>query len=244
VVLEATPFLRMTPGLNAGRSGSCSAACPHTVRVPGTSLPDPVLTVLLVCTGNICRSALAERLGRAYLDEVLGEQAGAVRLVSAGTQAVVGSAMHPHSDLVLRGFGATAGDFRAQQLTESLAAQADLTLTMTRAHRREVLRLAPRGLARTFTLREAAGLLGLLGEWEPEGDGFGERASSLVKALADARSRRAADDNDDVPDPIGGPVEAHEEAGELIVGTLLPLLGRIAAMVRAGDNTARLAPRR
>jgi protein-tyrosine-phosphatase len=188
---------------------------------------------------------MAERLGRAYLDEVLGAQAGAMRLVSAGTQAVVGSAMHPHSALVLRGFGATAGDFRAQHLTESLAAQADLTLTMTRAHRREVLRLAPRGLARTFTLREAADLLGLLGEWEPDGDGFGERARSLVKALADARTRRTAED-DDVPDPISGPVEAHEEAGELIVGTLLPLLGAIAAtaQVRTPDDTGRVSPQR
>jgi protein-tyrosine-phosphatase len=161
-----------------------------------------------------------------------------VRLVSAGTRALVGSAMHPHSDLVLRGLGATAGDFRAQQLTESLAAQADLTLTMTRAHRREVLRLAPRGLARTFTLREAADLLRLLGEWEPDGDRSGERARSLVKALADARPRHTADDNDDVPDPISGPVEAHEESGELIVSTLLPLLARIAAMVQAGDAAA------
>ena len=39
--------------------------------------PDPVFTVLFVCTGNICRSALAERLGRAYLDEALGDEAGA-----------------------------------------------------------------------------------------------------------------------------------------------------------------------
>ena len=59
---------------------------------------------------------------------------------------------------------------------------------------------------------------------------MGERARSLVKALADVRSRRTSDDNDDVPDPIRGPVEAHEEAGELIVGALLPLLSRIAAL--------------
>ena len=65
--------------------------------------PEAAFTVLLVCTGNICRSALAERLGRAYLDELLGEDASAIRLVSAGTRAVVGSAMHPDSALVLLG---------------------------------------------------------------------------------------------------------------------------------------------
>jgi protein-tyrosine-phosphatase len=227
--------------------GAFSLIGTHTVRMPGCHPQEPVFTVLLVCTGNICRSALAERLGRAYLDEVLGDDAATIRLVSAGTQAVVGSAMHPHSDLVLRGLGAAAGDFRARQLTEALAAEADLTLTMTRAHRGDVLRLAPRALARTFTLREAADLLGLLGEdWAAPGDGLGERARNLVKALADARSRRAADDNDDVPDPIRGPVEAHEEAGGLIAGSLLPLLDAIAAIaqVTKPDNTAEVTSHR
>ena len=216
----------------------------HTVRVPAQP-PEPALTILLVCTGNICRSALAERLGRAYLDEVLGNQASLIRLVSGGTQAVVDSAMHPHSALVLRGYGAEAGDFRARQLSDAMAVGADLVLTMTRAHRREALRLAPRGLARTFTLREAADLLRVLGDQQAVGDSFGERARTLVGALADARSRRGSDGLDDVPDPIGGPAEAHEEAAELIVGSLLPLLGRFAALVHADDSLgegARVAP--
>ena len=51
--------------------------------------PTPV-TVLLVCTGNICRSALGEGLGRAYLGQVLGPAAADLDLVSAGTRAVVG----------------------------------------------------------------------------------------------------------------------------------------------------------
>jgi protein-tyrosine-phosphatase len=106
----------------------------------------------------------------------------------------------------------------------------DLTLTMTRSHRREVLRLAPRALSRTFTLREAADLLGLVGEgWEPVGDRLEERARSLVKALAAARARRTGGDHDDVPDPIGGPAEAHAKAGETVAGALLPVLDAIAA---------------
>src|SRR3954447_22518217 len=171
---------------------------------------DPAFTVLLVCTGNICRSALAERLGRAYLDELLGDDAGAIRLVSAGTRAVIGSGMHPDSALVLQGLGGEPGNFRARQLADTFVTEADLTLTMTREHRRAVLALAPRALARTFTLREAAALLGLVDESvDPPGENPAERARSLVQEMAAARPRRTGGEDDDIRDPIGQPLEVH-----------------------------------
>ena len=190
--------------------------------------PVPVFTLLLVCTGNICRSALAERLGRAFLAQTLGEDAGQVRVVSAGTRAVVDSAMHPDSALVLRGFGAEAGDFRARQLVDGMASEADLTLTMTRAHRRDVLQRDPRVLARTFTLREAADLIGRLDDASIDGATLPERARKLVQLMAAARSERHGGENDDVRDPIGQPLEVHDEVGTVIVETLLPVLRRIA----------------
>ncbi len=190
----------------------------------------PGFTILMVCTGNICRSALAERLGRAYLDEIMGAAAADIGLVSAGTRAVVGSAMHPDSALVLAGFGAEPGDFRAQQLTERLPARADLILTMTRSHRRDVLAMAPRGLARTFTLREAAALLDDVPRAaDLAGESAAERAESLVAALASARSRRqGGGDEDDIQDPIRQPLDVHQEVGEAITEALLPLLRRLA----------------
>lgn len=183
--------------------------------------------ILLVCTGNICRSALAERLGRAYLDDELGGRTELIRLASAGTGAVVGSGMHPDSALVLAGFGGDAGDFAARQVQPEHAADADLILAMTRGHRRDVLQLAPRALARTFTLREAAGLLELLGDVELDGDDLPSRARDLVREMATARSRHTNSEDDDVPDPINLPLEAHQEAGDLIAAALLPLLERL-----------------
>lgn len=207
---------------------------PHNVPVRCSGGMPPAFTILLVCTGNICRSALAERLGRAYLDEALGEHSASFRLISAGTRAVVGSAMHPHSALVLAGYGAQPGDFRAQQLTEALPAQANLVLTMTRSHRRDVLAAAPRGLARTFTLREAAALLDLVPPAEDlPGHGLADRATALVAAMASARAQRSGGE-DDVRDPIGHPVEVHQEVAEAIVEALLPVLSRLAEN-RAAD---------
>ncbi|WP_456563058.1 arsenate reductase/protein-tyrosine-phosphatase family protein [Blastococcus sp. SYSU DS0533] len=190
-------------------------------------------TILLVCTGNICRSALAERLGRAYLDDRLGERASDVQLVSAGTHAVVGSAMHRDSALVLRGYGAEPGGFRARQLDEVTAGGADLVLTMTRAHRAALLERAPRALQRSFTLREAAALLPTVTE-RPQGPDLPGRARALVAAMARARGRRPSGEHDDIRDPIGLPPEVHEEVGELIATTLLVVLDRLVAL--GGDE--------
>lgn len=200
--------------------------------------PAPTFTVLLVCTGNICRSALAERLGRAYLDEVMGERAQVIRLVSAGTHAVVDSEMHPDSALVLRGFGAEPGDFRARQFEDHMPYEADLVLAMTRGHRREVLHRSPRALSRTFTLREAAELVDGLGDQSVTGEDFVERARNLVKAMAEARSHRHSGQDDDIRDPIQQPLVVHQEVGEVIAEALLRVLRRLASLDTPGTDGA------
>jgi protein-tyrosine phosphatase len=196
----------------------------------------PPFTVLVVCTGNICRSAFAERLGRAYLDDRLGNDARAVRIVSAGMRAVVDSAMHPDSALVLGDHGAEAGDFRARQFADHMADEADLILTMSRRHRQEVLERAPRALRRTFTLREASDLLRILeDDVAPDGPTFTHRARGLVARMAAARNRRQGSADDDVRDPIGQPLEVHAEAGEAIAEALFAVLRRL---VDLGDIRA------
>jgi protein-tyrosine phosphatase len=75
------------------------------------------------------------------------------------------------------------------------------------------------------------------------GGDFGDRAGALVQAMAEARSKRPNPGDDDVPDPFGRAAAAHEEAGELIVGALLPILARLAALRDdAVDTSERHAP--
>ncbi|SNR77685.1 hypothetical protein [Blastococcus mobilis] len=197
--------------------------------------------ILFVCTGNICRSPLGERLTRAFADEVLGERAHDLTASSAGTEAVVGRGMDPSSAQVLVGLGGDPSGFEARQLTSAIVDEADLVLTMTRAHRRKVLEVSPRALARTFTLLEAAELLADAPTEDRSGAGDpADRGRDLVAMLTRRRAlRRAADtDQDDVPDPIGRPASVHLAVGDAIAGALLPLLEECAGPHRVGSMTA------
>jgi protein-tyrosine-phosphatase len=189
---------------------------------------DAPFTVLFVCTGNICRSPVAERVARAYLDAVLGPEASAIHLVSAGTRAVVGSAVHPDSAAVLTALGGDAHGFAARQLTDGLVLGADLTLALTREHRRAALKRSPRGLSRTFTLLEAADLASRVPlETELPGATFAERCRALVREMAAGRVRRFSDARDDIPDPVGQPPAVHQAVGQTVADGIVRLFGRL-----------------
>jgi protein-tyrosine-phosphatase len=199
----------------------------------------PPFTVLFVCTGNICRSPIAERVGRAYLEQVLGD-AAPVHLESAGTRAVVGSGVHPDSAGVLTRLGGDPEGFTARQLTDDLALHADLALTLTRDHRRSVLKRAPRRLARTFTLLEAVDLLSFVPDCvDLPGETFAERSRALVKQMAAARAGRPTDARDDIVDPIGQSLAVHGEVGELISDAVRRLLGRFVQLCATHEDRSR-----
>ncbi|WP_373462879.1 arsenate reductase/protein-tyrosine-phosphatase family protein [Arthrobacter pascens] len=121
-----------------------------------TSAPVQILTV---CTGNICRSPVAERLLHAGLDQVVP---GGFVVSSAGTRAMVGDPMQPASADIVRTFGGNPDHFVARQLTGNILRGVDLVLTMTSGHRGEVLQLDASLLKRTFTIREFARTLDVL----------------------------------------------------------------------------------
>lgn len=117
--------------------------------------------ILTVCTGNICRSPVAERLLQAGLDQVLP---GGFVVTSAGTRAMVGEPIQPPSAEIVRIFGGNPENFAARQLTSKILRGVDLVLTMTSGHRGEVLQLDASLLKRTFTIREFARMLDVLDE--------------------------------------------------------------------------------
>jgi protein-tyrosine phosphatase len=112
-------------------------------------------TILVVCTGNICRSPVAERLLRAQ-SEALGLP---VVVHSAGTRSMVGHDMTPEAAHLAQHYGADPVDHRSKQLTEQQIADADLILTATREHRSKVVSLQPRAARYTYTLNQFARLL-------------------------------------------------------------------------------------
>lgn len=96
-------------------------------------------------------------------------------------------------------------------MNAKIALNADLVLTMTRAHRDAVLELAPRQLHKTFTLIEAARLAS-------------DFDAQHVRDLAALRAQVSARELNDIPDPIGRDPDFFAEVGAHITEALRPIL--------------------
>ncbi|MFH5804263.1 low molecular weight protein arginine phosphatase [Alienimonas sp. DA493] len=110
-------------------------------------------TIVFVCTGNTCRSPLAEALLRNRLKDAVGPD---VRVVSAGLSAAYGAAASPESVDLARQAGADLSSHRSQPLTEELLDAADRVLCMTAGHRAAILRHRP-DVSHRVTLLDPAG---------------------------------------------------------------------------------------
>lgn len=189
-----------------------------------------VFRVLHVCTGNICRSPLAEHLMRAGLLARLGDQADRFVIESAGTWGHSGSPMEAHALSTLASYDVDGTGFAARELVAEHVVAADLVLAATREHRAAAVLLHPRAAARTFTLREFARLAASVDAASlPAGDPVA-RARALVAAAAAHRGLVPPDRSrdDDVDDPYQAPVSAFAACGALVHATLqgpLDLLG-------------------
>jgi protein-tyrosine phosphatase len=115
--------------------------------------------ILVVCTGNICRSPFIERLLLRRLGEHRPGSDRAIHVSSAGTSAMTGWSMDERAAAQLVAHGGDPTGFTARDLTPELIAESDLVLTATRAHRGKVATMYPKALRQVFTFCDFADLV-------------------------------------------------------------------------------------
>lgn len=179
-------------------------------------MPVPAFRVLFVCVGNVCRSPLGERLLRSKLPE-------GFEVSSAGMYALAGQPMSPRAAAQLEQYGGDPAGFEARQLDSSIALGSDLILVATAELRSQVLAEWPALLRRTFTVREFAALLDVVGPSTGPSSSSGTRGGSgtldeLRALVAEAQARRSEvrGIDYDIPDPFRQSDEAHELAARLM----------------------------
>src|SRR5437667_112794 len=106
-------------------------------------------TILFVCTGNICRSPMAEGLFRHVV-----KGRNDFRVLSAGVGAVDGLPPSEHAVRALRELGIDISKQRSRMLTADLIQQADYIFGMTHSHVDAITMLYPQATEKTFLLRE------------------------------------------------------------------------------------------
>ncbi|MEC9481695.1 MAG: low molecular weight protein-tyrosine-phosphatase [Halomonas sp.] len=109
--------------------------------------------ILVVCTGNICRSPVAGALLRKHLPDR--------QIETAGLGALVGNGVHPEACQLARQESLDVDNHAACQITSEMLQRADLVLVMSEAQRRMVGEISPVALGKTM----------LFGRWLEGGKG-------------------------------------------------------------------------
>jgi protein-tyrosine-phosphatase len=122
--------------------------------------------VLIVCTGNMCRSPMAE----AILKEMLTKRGEVgLEVTSAGTDALMGGRATGLAVETMRDKGIDLTGFKSKPVDERLIRESELVLTMTLRQKEEIISRHPAAEGKVFTLKEFAGECGALDIEDPYG---------------------------------------------------------------------------
>jgi len=191
--------------------------------------------ILHVCTGNIGRSPMAERLMQLRLRQRLASDAEAFHVDSAGTWGQPGAPMEPFAAQAVHELGGVPDGFQARDLQAVHIELADLVLTATVEHRAAVVAMVPSAVRRAFTLKEFARLGAAV---EPammsvrvtaaSPDPVDYAAAAVHAALTlRGPGERPTPGADDVLDPIGAPYRVYQARAreiDLAVGQCVRVL--------------------
>lgn len=188
--------------------------------------------ILFVCTGNTCRSPLAEGLL-----SLLAEQKGlSVEVKSAGVAAIEGCSMSAHSASILREKG-YKGSITSKPLDGNLVGWADLILTMTVNHKRAVIQQFPDSVDKTYALKEYAENDSHILEAVREHEALSaelQLKQALGRQIGTSERARLLELVDrlpdyDIADPFGGSRSSYEISAAEIERSLRKLLDRLSS---------------
>jgi len=184
------------------------------------------IDVLFVCTGNICRSPMAEGFLQRRLSEVVADPLdGRVRIHSAGTRATLGSSPREVVSAAAD-FDVDLSGHRSRQMDAALLAQADLVIGMAREHVREAALTGAGAFHKSFTLREL-----LRRAADTGGPRGGEPLTDWLAVLGAGRTTAelmGSSRSDDVSDPYGGPQRGYD-ASAVVIDELVTVLAQLLA---------------
>lgn len=186
--------------------------------------------ILFVCTGNTCRSPMAEGLFRK-----LAEKEGlSCEVRSAGVSAWDGSPISKHSADILQGRG-VLDRISSSAVTGQTVSWADLILTMTTGHKETLIRRYPEAVDKVYTLKEFAEDDPSVAEAIAERQrlhselqikrALGERISE--EELRQVRQLEFGMPGFDIADPYGGDRAMYEKSAAEIEVYLIKLIRKL-----------------
>ncbi len=114
------------------------------------------MRIIFVCTGNTCRSSMAEALAKRWVETNVPTPAD-IEITSAGLAAYPGLPASPHATDVMHSAGLDLANHRARQFSRDIAEHNDFVIAMTEGHKHTLQKLHPEMAFKIFTIGELAG---------------------------------------------------------------------------------------